>query len=190
MTRFHKQLLVPGEQITLANEAMAGRLTPQLDEDGYYARFTQEYDNNFAIEVGVREGEPGNPRLTLVTLWDNNDQQVASEVVTGEVDQDYILINNTDTYSLSIVRAANSTLTTDAAAQYNRDPTHCPACGSATIHRGPLQVDTTGIWARVECCACDARWRNIYMFQSISMLPDDWDPPAGKTKNRMRCSAR
>ena len=177
MPRFHKTLLVPGERITLANETLAGRLTPSLDEDGYYIRFEQEYDNNFILEVGVRDGAEGQPRILVATLWDQADGQVVTEQATGDIDQDYMLIDGDNTYVLVIVRSAHTQLTNEAAARYNQDPNHCPACGSHDIHRGPVQVEQTGIWARVECCACEARWRNLYAFQSISMDPTDWDAP-------------
>lgn len=174
MPKWHKTLLVPGEQVTAANNAMNGIGDHPPNDAGYRHSFEQEFNDSFVMTIGVNGQDP--PQI-IAELYDQNDQMIASEQFYGDIAQDYSLDNGDNRYEVTLVRAANTSLVPEAVAAYNQNPNRCPACGSDDIHASKPQVDGKTAWVRVECCACEARWKDIYEFSTISQEPDDFDPP-------------
>ncbi len=173
MPRIHQTLLVPGERITAAEVALAGGPIdgPEILAGPFEIRFNDGH--RFAVTV-----TNSNPPQLTAELYDQNGTLVDTEQAAGCIDQDYILTNGDATYEVSILRAANTTLTGAAVTAYNAGHgRHCPACKSPDIHGGPPQIDGPTAWVRVECCSCNARWKDLYTFSGISTAQEDWDPP-------------
>lgn len=174
MPKWHKTLLVPGEQVTAANNAANNIGEHHVDGDGYRCLFEQQFNDSFVMTIGVNNLEP--PQI-IAELYDQTNQLVTSEQFHGDIAQDYALSVGDNLYEVTLVRAANTGLTPAAVAAYNSNSNHCPACGSEDIHASRPQIDGTTAWVRVDCCACEARWKDIYEFTTISQEPSDFDPP-------------
>jgi hypothetical protein len=174
MPKWHKTLLVPGDQVTAANNALTGIRDHPVDDNGYRHMFEQQFNDSFVMTIGVNGTEP--PQI-IAELYDQADQLVASEQFFGDIAQDYSIHSGDDLYEVTLVRAANTGLTAAAVAAYNANPSRCPVCGSEDIYAGRPQIDGKNAWVRVECCACEARWKDLYEFTTISQVPDDFDPP-------------
>lgn len=174
MPKWHKTLLVPGEQVTAANNALNKIGDHPVNDDGYSYVFEQQFNDSFVMTINVNGEDP--PQI-IVELYDQADQFVASAQFYGDIAQDYSIYVGNNLYEVTLARAANTVLTPDAVAAYNANPNHCPTCGSDDIYAHRPQVDGKTAWIRVECCACGARWKDIYEFTTISQAPDDFDPP-------------
>lgn len=174
MPKWHKTLLVPGDQVTAANNALNGIGDHPVGEDQARYTFEQEFNDSFVILVHVTADEPP---LIMAELFDQNDQLLTTEQFFGDIAQDYTLDNGDDRYEVTLVRSASTSLSAEAVEAYNANPNSCPACGSEDIHAGRPQVDGKTAWVRVECCACEARWKDLYEFTTISMIEGDFEPP-------------
>ena len=174
MARLHRTLLVPGEQVTAVDTALAGGECPAADSDNIRFMFEQEFPGGYAIAVMVTGDDP--PRL-VAELIDQETLVRDTKICLGMLEQDYNLIDGDTQYELTIVRAANTVLMPAAVIEYNQSPNICPACGATDIYASTPQVDGKQIRVRVECCACQARWIDLYEFTSISCDASDWDGP-------------
>lgn len=173
MPRMHQTILVPGDQIT--NAMMLLQAPPVAGRPNVLAGpFAAGFNDGHRLEVTVVDGDPPHIQATLLA---QDNRVVMSLEVAGNVDQDYILEDGDYEYELSILRAASTVLTPDAIAEYNKNSSHCPACGSPDIHGARPQFDGPTAWVRIECCSCGARWIDLYKFAGISEEPDDWESP-------------
>ena len=175
MPRLHQTLLIPGEVITRTEALLTSGLPqPQADPDAALATFEAPFRDGYRLVVLVENTTP--PQL-VARLYNQRSELVDDLAVTGHIDQDYHLAEGDNSYEVTIVRAAHTSLTPETVAAYNTNPNRCPACHSEDIHAARPQVDGTTAWVRVECCACNARWKDLYNFAGISTDPEDWDPP-------------
>jgi|JI9StandDraft_1071089.scaffolds.fasta_scaffold95878_1 formate dehydrogenase maturation protein FdhE len=174
MPRVHKTLLVPGEHVTAANEQLQGRGNQTPADNGTLHQFVQQFNDNCTMTISVMAGVT--PQL-VAELTDQSGETLDSQQFTGDVAQDYLLDHGDFVYEVSLVRAANTALTPATIAAYNENPNICPACGSSELHASRPQIDGKNSTVRVECCACQSRWKDVYVFVTISTEPSDWDPP-------------
>lgn len=183
MSRLHQTLLLPGNEITAAQQFLdpAATAIPTGNGATLAGPFTVTFQDNCTFSVLVRnDSEP----VIIAELRSANgaidNLLVEGEFGNGQIDQEYILEHGAMIYELSILRAANTVLTPEETALYNREyGGHCPACASPEIHISRLEVseDRHQAVARVECCSCFARWKHIYTFFGISIDVEDWDAP-------------
>lgn len=174
MARHHKTLLVPGNIVTAALQALTAPYVATAPEI-LAGPFQEAFNDGHTISVIVRNS---NPPQIMATLR-HGDVVIETIQVPGHLDQDYAIDNGDTTYELTIARSANTVLTPEAAMQYELSHGfHCPACGSPDIHASRLEADGGTATSAVECMACSAAWKDIYKFSGISTDPEDWTPPA------------
>ncbi len=176
MPRMHETLLLRGEDVTIINEILAntGSLatpnTPIL-----VGPFTVNFRDRYSLTIQVPNALP---LKIQATLRDHSNSVTAFEEFDGPIDRDYSLMMNNTTYECSIVRAANTSLTPAAAVTYNESyGVRCPACGSDMLHDATPQRNLNVITQQRECCACGARWVDIFLFSTISVASADWVEP-------------
>ncbi len=177
MPRVHQTLLIPNEQLLQAEAILEGTTATdgvRIPENAPVTVATILFNNNFSIRVAIAGDAP---RHVEATLFDQHGAVCANEDAGHIIDQDYTLMHGDTVYEATIVRAANTTLTAANIATYDADPNRCPACGTAEIAAGPMQVDGKQAYSEVLCCACGAGWRDQYAFSGISTAPEHWSGP-------------
>lgn len=177
MPRFHKTLLLPGNEITAMAEHVAeGQIEDQPPSMVLGGPYEVAYDNQFKMRVRVINSEP--PSI-VAQLEDHGGHIVLTmDGIDGDLDQDYLFEYGQDTYEMTIVRAANTVLLDEEVEVYlEQGGVRCPFCGSDDLHTGRMQTDAGIAWQRVECCSCEARWKDQYRLTGISREEGDWEPP-------------
>lgn len=183
MPKMHQTLLLPGNIITEAARLLGQPLEEGQDDDTVLAGpFEVTFNDSHRIAVQIVSG---NPSRLMVTLYDQENLVVDTVEQPGSIDQDYLFDNGNITYELTIMRAANTVLTPEAIAAYNASGgLHCPFCGSTDIHAAKPQIDGPQAWCRIECCSCEARWKDLYTFIGISEAEDDWEGPQANVRRQ------
>ena len=177
MPRFHKTLLLPGNEITAMMEHIEeGGIEEQPRDRVIGGPYEVTYDNQFRLHVWV---ENNNPPTINANLFDHDGHVMESlRDLGGTVDQDYVFEYGQDVYEMTIVRAANTVLLDREVDVYlETGGVRCPCCGSEDLHQGKVKTDAAIAWCRVECCACGARWKDQYRLTGISREEDDFEPP-------------
>ena len=79
MARFHQTLLLPGNQVTDAEQLLAGHVPPPDSPllDAPLASFTATFADGYRMEIGVIYRGPDHLQLRT-TLFNNRDVQVDS----------------------------------------------------------------------------------------------------------------
>ena len=177
MTRFTQTLCLPGNEITAMTEQLAER---QILEQSPYVvlggPYLVTFRNNFTMRIQVVNSSP--PTISIV-LRDHNEHVVARQPgIDGELDQDYILMYQDDTYTATILRGANTTLLDAEVVLYcQQGGVRCPFCGDNDLHQGRLQTDAGIAWGECTCCACNATWQDQYILTDICRDITTWSPP-------------
>ena len=178
MPRFHKTLLLAGNEITAMAEHIAeGQIEEQLADRVLGGPYQVQFDNMYSIHVWVDNSSP--PSINA-GLFDHDNNLIESARNLGEeLDQDYSFDHGSDTYEATIVRAANTVLLDEEVRVYlENGGNRCVCCGSDDLHSGRLRTDSGIAWARVECCSCGARWKDQYTLTAVSREPDEFEPPS------------
>lgn len=186
MARFHKTLLLPGNEITAMMEHIEeGQIEDQPGDMVIGGPYEMQYDNGYSIRVWIVNSDP----ITIhAGVYDNAGHMVHHlDDCGGSLDQDYSFDCDADTYELTVVRAAHTVLVDAEVEVYlEQGGVRCPCCGSDDLHQGKVRTDASIAWCRVECCSCGARWKDQYSLTGISREADDFDPPTSNVARQTR----
>jgi len=176
MPRFHTTLLLPGNEITaMAELIVEGQVPSRPATEFLGGPYEGRFNNSYVIRVVVLNTDP--PSIHAA-LYDQGDTLLEEQTVPEPLDQDYVFEQGDNNYQLSILRAANTVLVDDEVKLYiEQGGVRCPFCGSDDLHTGRLQTDAGIAWQRVECCSCEARWKDQYNLTDIDRDEDSWEPP-------------
>jgi len=170
-----KTLLVDGQEVTDVNARIEVHdLERDVPEGHVYYEFEKQFDDDFFMRIKV-VWDGDSPSITSELYNEAAEMVGNARLIPGGLDQDYQHEYGSDLYRLTIQRLAKEELTDKAADDYvGSDGARCPHCGSTEIDSGRLSADGGEAWARVECAACGARWRDHFKLTSIEAL----EPPS------------
>lgn len=167
MATHREQLLVDGNALTAAEELMEeGKQADKPDTYRLGGPFEAVFPDHHRFLITAVNSEPP---TRVAELYNPSGQLADSHnYPAGPLAAEFRLQDGSDTYTVSLQRAARGELEPDEIYAYRESQgTRCLYCGNNELHKGRCRDTHDRLERTVTCCHCGAEWAEQFSLTNV-----------------------